>query len=87
MGSFIFKGKPYLSDNRGIIWTMEKDELKYITKLPTFFSVPMDLPHTFISNIKSGKNEIIFCSYDQTKAMVEIELPKVVVLIVNHIYV
>ena len=74
MGSFVFMGTPYFSDNRGIIWTMPKDELTYVTKLPTFFSVPMNLPHTFISNIKSGTNEIIFCSYDQTKARVEIEM-------------
>ena len=74
MGSFTFKGIPYMSDDRGIIWTMSNDELTYVTKLPAFFSVPMDLPHTFINNKMSDKNELIFCSYDQTKARAEIDI-------------
>ena len=66
MGSFIFKGLPYFSDDQGIIWTVNEEKLQYVTELPMFFSVPMDLPHTFINN----RDELIFCSYDQLKGFI-----------------
>ena len=74
MGSFIFKGLPYFSDDQGIIWTINDEKLQYVTELPMFFSVPMDLPHTFINN----RDELIFCSYDQLKGCIVSNFLKVI---------